>query len=119
MALMWDTPRTREQALRLVTRREHRGLGPRLEAAPSRGEALLAWSGAGQGAAALEERLRERHPQPGQGQAPDLRQALERCQRPFQLWNVPRAPREAGPFRLERLARVGGMPMPCGEEGTR
>lgn len=116
MALMWDTPRTREEADRLVARREHRGLGPGLLAAPSRGEALLAWSGAGQDAAALEERVRERHLEPGVGQAPDLRQALERCQRPFQLWNVPRLPREA-PFRLERLPRVGGMPR--SEEGTR
>jgi hypothetical protein len=109
MALRWETELVREQAARLLRRRTHRGLGPRLEEAPSRGEALLAWppGGALEGAAAACERAAARVPAPVEGSAPDLRAALERCQRPFQLWNVPRAVVDH-PFELREEPALGG-----------
>lgn len=109
MALGWETVRVREQAAALVARRTHRGLGPRLLEAPSRGEALLAWppERGGGDQLGLGERIEARYPPPVEGPVPDLRAALDRCQRPFQLWDVPREVREVA-FALEEQPAVGG-----------
>ncbi len=106
----WEgSPELQAFAGRLVRARRHRGLGPRCERLRPRGEAIDRFAAAREYSTTLAARLDPRWACAPREELPDaVRRALQRCQKPFHLWNVERVEHGDGPaFERRDPLRVG------------